>query len=127
MPAADAKNNAPANPNPAAAPAQAASAPTNPDIPTLQAEATKAGFSAATEVVELCTLAGKPQMAVDFLRKQTPVAEVRRILIDANATASEQPGETAAGVMPFDGKEVTAKPAKSNAELMRERQKQGVN
>lgn len=56
-----------------------------------RAKARSQGVSYATEVTELCNIAGQPGMAADFLRAETPVAVVRNKLLEARA--SEGPGE----------------------------------
>lgn len=42
-----------------------------------------------TEVIQACTLAGKPGAAADFIAKNIPVAQVQKTLIDLRAQESE--------------------------------------
>lgn len=55
-----------------------------------QDAARKAGYADAMEIAELCTIAGKPEMAAEFITKQMSAAEVKEKLINARAAASER-------------------------------------
>ncbi len=57
------------------------------DLEAVRAEAHRAGYAEAREIVELCTLAGMPSCAADLLAKQTSAAAARQALMTARATA----------------------------------------
>ena len=60
-----------------------------PDIKQIKADAVKAGFDAAAEIVDLCALAGKPDQAGEFIKARKPAADVRAELLEARAKESE--------------------------------------
>ena len=73
--------------------------PAPPDPAAIRAEA----VAEARAVLDLCALAGRPEMASGFLEAGTPLAEIRQRLLAARAdaepeitTSHPQPGRTAA-------------------------------
>lgn len=113
------------NPAPAAAtpatPAAAAATPAAVNTDELRREAEASGFAHATQILELCELAGKPERAASFIREKKSVADVREALLKERAEASDK-NPTRSGVLPADAAD-TAKPTKSCKELMQERLK----
>jgi ATP-dependent Clp protease, protease subunit len=75
-------------------PAQPAAPEPPPDPATIRSEA----MAYARAVVDLCRLAGQPQMAAGFLADETDLEQVRKSLIDARAKA--EPEITAAHPQP---------------------------
>ncbi len=78
-------------------PAQAQKTDPVPDPISIRAEA----ITYAKTVVDLCRLAGQPQMAASFLTAETSLEDVRKVLIDAKAanepdisSTHPQPGPT---------------------------------
>jgi hypothetical protein len=57
-------------------------------MPTVQ-EGRHAGEFIVAEVHELCALAGRGDLAAGFVAKATPVAQVRRALLEARAAEDE--------------------------------------
>ena len=55
------------------------------------ARARSQGISYATEVTQLCSIAGRPDLAAEFLQSEAPLASVRSRLMEARA--NEGPGE----------------------------------
>jgi len=53
---------------------------------------TDASYASAVEVSTLCQLAGKPEMATKFLTDRTPVADVRKQLLDLRASETDANG-----------------------------------
>jgi ATP-dependent Clp endopeptidase proteolytic subunit ClpP len=85
-------------PDPADAPTQAVVEPTSADVATVRAEA----IAHARAVIDLCRLAGQPQMAGRFLEEDACLDEVRNRLLAAKAEATPditavhaQPGRAA--------------------------------
>jgi ATP-dependent Clp protease, protease subunit len=86
-------------PAPAAVPQPAAAArPVDPsppataqvmDLDAVRADERKATLAYVSEVHELCALAGRDELAAGFLVKATPVAQIRRALLEARATEDE--------------------------------------
>ncbi|SHF46675.1 ATP-dependent protease ClpP, protease subunit [Ruegeria intermedia] len=70
-------------PEPAPKPAVGSKAGPEPDPATIRTEA----MAYAKTVVDLCRLAGQPQMAAGFLEAETSLEDVRKALIDARAAA----------------------------------------
>lgn len=68
-------------------PQPAAAAPVSIDNARLVAEARTDGYNVAADIVELCAIAGTPQLASGFIRDRKPISEVRKALIDARAKA----------------------------------------
>jgi capsid assembly protease len=71
-------------------PVAAAAVPDN--VVQLQTEARNAGAAAVTEIVELCEVAGKPELAAGFIRAGKTGAQVRAELLNAKAAAAALPG-----------------------------------
>ena len=59
------------------------------DLDAVRAEERKATLAYVAEVHELCALAGRGDLAAGFIAKATPVAQVRRALLEARAAADE--------------------------------------
>jgi ATP-dependent Clp endopeptidase proteolytic subunit ClpP len=59
------------------------------DLDAVRAEERKATLAYVAEVHELCTLAGRGDLAASFVAKATPVAQVRRTLLEARAVEDE--------------------------------------
>ena len=89
-------------PDPADAPNQAAVEPTSADVATVRAEA----IAHARAVIDLCRLAGQPQMAGRFLEEDAGLDEVRNRLLAAKAEAT--PDITASHAQP--GRAATTNP-----------------
>jgi signal peptide peptidase SppA len=60
-----------------------------PDIAAIEAKAKQEAMAYVTEVNDLCLLAGMPDKAAQFVAKATPVADVRKALIEAKAAQDE--------------------------------------
>ena len=73
-------------PDPNMPPSTVAAANTAPDATTIRAEA----IAHARAVIDLCRLAGQPQMAGRFLEENTGIDEVRVALLAAKAEAEPQ-------------------------------------
>ena len=73
-------------PDPNMPPSTVAAANTAPDATTIRAEA----IAHARAVVDLCRLAGQPQMAGHFLEENTGIDEVRAALLAAKAEAEPE-------------------------------------
>jgi ATP-dependent protease ClpP protease subunit len=69
----------------AAAAAAAGSGSNVVSLDAARGEGNAAAMAYATEVSELCELAGKPSMIAGFMRDKTPIADVRKKLADARA------------------------------------------
>ena len=87
---------------PPAAPITEAAAP---DLDKIKTDAEAAGFAHAAEIVELCALAGRPQMAGDFISAHKPLADVRKALIVERAKDGGE--EIHSHVMPETGTKAT--------------------
>ena len=59
------------------------------DLDAVRADERKATLAYVAEVHELCALAGRGDLAAGFIAKATPVAQVRRALLEARAAADE--------------------------------------
>ncbi len=119
------ENNTPAATTPPAA-AAAPGAVETVDLEKLKADAADGGYLQAAEVVELCTLAGKPALAAAFIREKKPVADVRSALLAARAEANDRPGETRSAVLPHHAANAT-EAAKSTKEIATEKaRREGV-
>jgi Clp protease len=82
----------------AVAPAAASANPVSPvahptaqviDLDAIRADERKATLAYVAEVHELCALAGRGDLAAGFIAKATPVAQVRRALLEARAAEDE--------------------------------------
>jgi hypothetical protein len=59
------------------------------DLDAVRADERKATLACVAEVHELCALAGRGDLAAGFIAKATPVAQVRRALLEARAAEDE--------------------------------------
>ena len=59
------------------------------DLDALRADERRATLAYVAEVHELCALAGRGDLAAGFIAKATPVAQVRRALLEARAAEDE--------------------------------------
>jgi len=59
------------------------------DLDAVRADECKATLAYVAEVHELCALAGRGDLAAGFVAKATPVAQVRRALLEARAAEDE--------------------------------------
>ena len=59
------------------------------DLDAVRAEERKATLAYVAEVHELCALAGRGDLAAGLIAKATPVAQVRRALLEARAAEDE--------------------------------------
>lgn len=73
--------------------------PTAAEIETMVATSRESGYAEASQVVDLCILAGQPGLITKFIGEKKPSADVRKELIAAKA-ASQAGTEINPGVMP---------------------------
>jgi len=59
------------------------------DLDAVRADERKATLAYVSEVHELCTIAGRGDLAAGFVTKATPVAQIRRTLLEARAAEDE--------------------------------------
>ena len=59
------------------------------DLDAVRAEERRATLAYVAEVHELCAIAGRGDLAAGFIAKATPVAQVRRTLLEARAAEEE--------------------------------------
>jgi ATP-dependent Clp protease protease subunit len=59
------------------------------DLDAVRADERKATLAYVTEVHELCAIAGRGDLAAGFVAKTTPVAQIRRALLEARAAEDE--------------------------------------
>ena len=59
------------------------------DLDAVRVDERKATLAYVAEVHELCALAGRDDLAAGFVAKATPVAQVRRALLEARAAEDE--------------------------------------
>jgi ATP-dependent Clp protease, protease subunit len=59
------------------------------DLDAVRADERKATLAYVAEVHELCALAGRGDLAAGFIAKATPVAQIRRALLEARAAEDE--------------------------------------
>ena len=59
------------------------------DLDGVRADERKATLAYVSEVHELCALAGRGDLAASFVAKATPVAQIRRTLLEARAAEDE--------------------------------------
>ena len=59
------------------------------DLDAVRADERKATLAYVAEVHELCALAGRGDLAAGFVAKATPVAQIRRALLEARAAEDE--------------------------------------
>lgn len=83
--------------------AGAAATPPAPALPdnvvALTTEARNAGAAAVTEIVELCEVAGKPELAAGFIRSGQTGAQVRAALLNAKAAAAIETEQASGGTI----------------------------
>jgi signal peptide peptidase SppA len=89
--------------------------PSAADIEAIRAEAYRQGYADATEIVDLCELAGMPRRAAGLLAKQTTPEAARQQLMEARV--AEDAPEIRSHVMPETG--TTAKPSLANNPVMK--------
>ena len=105
--------------NPAAVTPPAAAAPAPPAaaaaiaVPALS-------WEEASEIVQICTLAGKLELIAGFMDANKTAKEVRAALLNQLADHADKPGLIHTGVLPHDAADA-GKPAKSLATMMMER------
>jgi hypothetical protein len=81
----------------------------------IRAEAYRQGYADATEIVDLCELAGMPRRAAGLLAKQTTPDSARQQLMEARV--AEDAPEIRSHVIPETG--TTAKPSLGNNPVMK--------
>jgi hypothetical protein len=59
------------------------------DLDAVRADERKATLAYVSEVHELCALAARGDLAANFIAKATPVAQIRRALLEARAAEDE--------------------------------------
>jgi hypothetical protein len=59
------------------------------DLDVVRTDERRATLAYVAEVHELCALAGRGDLAAGFIAKGTPVAQVRRALLEARAAEDE--------------------------------------
>jgi hypothetical protein len=59
------------------------------DLDAVRADERRATLAYVSEVHEVCALAGRGELAAGFIAKATPVAQVRRALLEARAADDE--------------------------------------
>jgi signal peptide peptidase SppA len=69
---------------------QAATSPPVPDLAAIEAEARQQGYAEAAEVVALCSIAGRPALAGDFIARHTALGDVRKQLLTLRAEADQE-------------------------------------
>jgi signal peptide peptidase SppA len=70
-------------------PTQAATSPPVPDLAAIEAAARDQGYAEAAEIVVLCTIAGRPALAGDFIARHLSAADVRKELLTLRADAGQ--------------------------------------
>jgi len=71
------------------------------DLAAIEAEAREQGYAEAAEIVALCTIAGRPALAGDYIARRLSAAEVRKELLALRAEADKQ--EIVSHVLPETG------------------------
>jgi signal peptide peptidase SppA len=66
---------------------QAAASPPVLDLAAIEAQAREQGYAEAAEIVVLCSIAGRPSLAGDFISRHLSAAEVRKELLELRAEA----------------------------------------
>jgi len=69
---------------------QAAASPPVPDLAAIEAQAREQGYAEAAEIVVLCSIAGRPSLAGDFISRHLSAAEVRKELLALRAEADRE-------------------------------------
>jgi len=80
---------------------QAAASPPVPDLATIEAQAREQGYAEAAEIVTLCSIAGRPSLAGDFISRHLSAADVRKELLALRAEADTE--EIRSHVLPEAG------------------------
>jgi signal peptide peptidase SppA len=88
-------------------PTQAATSPPVPDLAAVEAQAREQGYAEAAEIVVLCSIAGRPSLAGDFISRHLSAAEVRKELLALRAEADRE--EIRSHVLP----EASTRPAQN--------------
>lgn len=73
------------------------------DLAAVVSKANDDGYAKASEIADLCTIAGKPQLAADFITNRTPADKVRGMLLEGRVSGEGE--EIHSHVSPGDGKE----------------------
>jgi len=69
---------------------QAATSPPVPDLAAIEAAAREQGYAEVAEIVVLCSIAGRPSLAGDFISRHLSAAEVRKELLALRAEADRE-------------------------------------
>jgi signal peptide peptidase SppA len=69
---------------------QAAASPPVPDLAAIEAAAREQGYAEAAEIVVLCSIAGRPTLASDFIARHLSAADVRRELLALRAETNQE-------------------------------------
>ncbi len=69
---------------------QAATSPPVPDLAAIEAQAREQGYAEAAEIVVLCSIAGRPVLASDFISRHLSAADVRKELLALRAEADKE-------------------------------------
>ncbi len=69
---------------------QAATSPPVPDLAAIEAQAREQGYAEAAEIVVLCSIAGRPVLASDFISRNLSAADVRKELLALRAEADKE-------------------------------------
>lgn len=72
------------------------------DVAAIKAEAQKAGYDAAAEVVELCAMTGRLDLVAGFIAERKSVADVKKALLAARAATQDDVNITSQ-TLPKDG------------------------
>ncbi|GIW55491.1 MAG: serine peptidase [Nitrospiraceae bacterium] len=80
---------------------QAATSPPVPDLAAIEAQAREQGYAEAAEIVVLCSIAGRPALAGDYISRHLSAADVRKELLALRAEADQE--EIRSHVLPEAG------------------------
>jgi len=80
---------------------QAAVSPPVPDLAAIEAQAREQGYAEAAEIVVLCSIAGRPSLAGDYISRHLSAADVRKELLALRAEADRE--EIRSHVLPEAG------------------------
>ena len=69
---------------------QAAVSPPVPDLAAIEAQAREQGYAEAAEIVVLCSIAGRPSLAGDYISRHLSAADVRKELLALRAEADRE-------------------------------------
>jgi signal peptide peptidase SppA len=69
---------------------QAATSPPVPDLAAIEAAAREQGYAEAAEIVVLCSIAGRPTLASDFISRHLSAADVRKELLALRAETNQE-------------------------------------